>query len=45
MKLVEEGFNVSLFNDKTFYFDSKEQNYVELTQEIYEKIKKGAIKL
>ena len=37
MKLVEEGFNVSLFDDKTYYFDSKEQNYVELTREKYEK--------
>lgn len=45
MKLVEEGFNVSLFNDKTYYFDSKEQKYLELTKEIYDKIQNGTIRM
>ena len=45
LKLVEEGFNVSLFNDKTFYYDNKTQNYLELTLDIYEKIQEGSIRL
>ena len=45
LRLIEEGFNVTLFNDKTYYFDSKEQKYLELTKEIYDKIQNGIIRL
>lgn len=44
-KLVEEGYNINKFKDKTFYFDVKEQNYLELTPEVYEQITSGKIKV
>lgn len=37
-QLVQDSFNINLFNDKTFYFDTKDQVYKILTQQVYEQI-------
>jgi hypothetical protein len=42
-KLVEDGYNVTVFKDKTYYFDLKEKVYKELTVDIYQQITKGQI--
>ena len=44
-KLVEENYNVKVIVDKVFYFDLKEQNYVLLTNDVYENILNGNIRL
>lgn len=42
--LIKEGFNINLFNDKTYYYDTKDKKYDELTKEIYNKIQDGKIR-
>lgn len=44
-KLMKEGFNVNLFPDKTYYYNSKAGTYCELTKEIYEDIQNGSIRM
>ena len=36
--LVDDGFNVKKLTDVVYYFDPKDQNYKELTIEVYENI-------
>lgn len=44
-KLVEEAYNVKALKDRVYYFDLKEQDYKQLTNEIYENILNGNIRL
>ncbi len=44
-RLVEEAYNIHLFKSKAFYFDSKEQTYKPLTEEVYNQIQNGSIRL
>ncbi len=44
-KLIEEGFNITLYKDKTYYFDSKEKCYKTLTIDIYNQIIKGKLQI
>ncbi len=41
---MQEGFNINLFNDKTYYYDAKEQNYKELNKDIYDQIQKRLVR-
>ena len=43
--LVEEGYNINQIKDKLFYFDTKQQNYLPLTKQIYEEIQQQKLKL
>lgn len=43
--LQEGGFNPSAIKDKVYYLDTKIGQYVSLTEEIYEKINSGQIRL
>jgi len=43
-RLQEEAFNVNIIKDKVYYFDSKEQNYLPLTIDVYKQIQDGTIK-
>ncbi len=43
--LANDGFNIEKIKDKLFYFDPTEQNYKELTLEVYEKILSHKIRL
>ncbi len=42
--LIKEGYNVNLFNDKTFYYDVKTKKYAELTKDVYNQIQNGLIR-
>lgn len=44
-RLVNEGFNVNLFTDKTFYFDARTKSYNVLTRDIYDDIQNGKIRM
>ena len=37
-KLAEEGYNVDKINDKIYYFDARQKNYIVLTNEIHQDI-------
>ena len=41
MKLVEQGFNITQFDEKAYFLDSKEKCYKELTVNIYQNIING----
>ena len=42
--LVEEAFNINIYKDKTFYLDTKELVYKELTRQVYESIQNGNLR-
>lgn len=42
--LVEESFNVNLFQDKAYYLDTKDYSYKELTKQIYQSILSGSLR-
>lgn len=43
--LQKEAFNVNLFADKTYYFDSRAKCFLELTKEKYADIQDGSIRV
>jgi len=45
LKFVEESYNVKVVQDKIYYFDLKESSYKILTENIYENILNGNIRL
>jgi solute carrier family 27 fatty acid transporter 1/4 len=44
-KLVEDNYNVKALHDSVYYFDMKSQGYAKLTEEVYENILNGNIRL
>ncbi|KAL2088891.1 hypothetical protein ACEWY4_015790 [Coilia grayii] len=44
-KLVEEGFSPALITDPLFFLDDKERCYVPMTEDIYQAVVTGSIKL
>ncbi|XP_021236435.1 long-chain fatty acid transport protein 6 isoform X1 [Numida meleagris] len=44
-RLVEEGFNPSTITDPLYFLDNSKQAYILLTEEVYERILFGQIKL
>lgn len=45
VKLVEEGFDPALIRDPLYFLDLAEKKYIALTQEIYNSVIAGDIKL
>lgn len=43
--LVEEGFNPILITDPLFFLDEKEKSYIHMTEDIYNAVVSGKIKL
>lgn len=43
--LQQDGFNPGIIKDKLYYLDTKNGQYVALTEEIYDKINSGQIRL
>ncbi|CAF0715294.1 unnamed protein product [Brachionus calyciflorus] len=43
-QLILDGYNVTAYNDKTFYYNTKEQAFKELTKELYDQIQLGLFK-
>ncbi|XP_059061297.1 long-chain fatty acid transport protein 1 [Achroia grisella] len=44
-ELVEQGYNISLFQDPIYFLDQKTMEYVPLTQKLYDDITQGAVRL
>jgi hypothetical protein len=44
-KLVEEAYNINLFNDPIYYFNAKVEKYLPLDKMAYQKIDNGLITL
>ena len=42
--LVEESYNINLFQDKAYYLDTKDYSYKELTKQIYQSILNGNLR-
>ncbi|XP_009329258.1 PREDICTED: very long-chain acyl-CoA synthetase [Pygoscelis adeliae] len=45
VQLVEEGFNPAVIKDRLYFLDDKENLYVQMTQDIYNSVKKHDFKL
>lgn len=45
VKLVQEGFNPALIQDPLYILDKEQTSYIQMTQDIYESIVSGNIKL
>ncbi|NXG54184.1 S27A2 synthetase, partial [Hemiprocne comata] len=45
VQLVEEGFDPAVIKDRLYFLDNKENLYVQMTQDIYNSVKKHYIKL
>lgn len=45
VKLVEEGFDPALIEDPLYFLDLTERRYIPLTQDIYDAVMTGALKL
>lgn len=43
--LVEEGFNPSVIKDALYFLDDKAETYVPMTEDIYNAINSGTLKL
>lgn len=44
-RLIDEAFNIDRVKDKLYYYDTKEQNYLPLTADIYKKIQSQLLKV
>ncbi|NXI97153.1 S27A2 synthetase, partial [Psophia crepitans] len=45
VQLVEEGFNPEVIKDRLYFLDDKEKLYVQMTQDIYNSVRKHDFKL
>ncbi|CAG9570628.1 unnamed protein product [Danaus chrysippus] len=43
--LMDEGFNINLYNDPVYFLDQKLGSYIPVTQQVYDDLIKGVIRL